>query len=50
MLPEESHGYAARESVLHCVAEMLEWFDRHVKGSGGAPEAASEAALEAEDS
>ncbi|MBN2199162.1 MAG: S9 family peptidase [Candidatus Aminicenantes bacterium] len=31
MLPLESHGYAARESVLHVVTEMLEWFDRHVK-------------------
>jgi len=31
MLPLESHGYTARESVLHAVAEMLEWFDRHVK-------------------
>jgi dipeptidyl aminopeptidase/acylaminoacyl peptidase len=31
VLPEESHGYAARESVLHTLAEMLAWFDRHVK-------------------
>ncbi len=31
MLPLESHGYAARESVLHAVAEMLEWFDVYVK-------------------
>ncbi|MGH7607813.1 MAG: alpha/beta hydrolase family protein, partial [Gemmatimonadales bacterium] len=31
MLPYESHGYAARESVLHTVAEMVEWFDRYVK-------------------
>ena len=30
-LPHEDHGYRARESVLHTVAEMLEWFDRHVK-------------------
>jgi len=33
VLPEESHGYAARESVLHTLAEMIEWFDRHVKGA-----------------
>jgi dipeptidyl aminopeptidase/acylaminoacyl peptidase len=32
MLPHESHGYAARESVLHVLAEMFEWFDVHVKG------------------
>jgi dipeptidyl aminopeptidase/acylaminoacyl peptidase len=31
MLPNESHGYSARESVLHVLAEMFEWFDRHVK-------------------
>lgn len=31
MLPNESHGYRARESVLHALAEMLEWFDRYVK-------------------
>ena len=31
MLPEESHGYRARESVLHTQAEMIEWFDKHVK-------------------
>jgi len=31
-LPNESHGYAARESVLHTLAEMMEWFDRYVKG------------------
>ena len=33
MLPHESHGYAARESVLHTVAEMLDWFDKHVKNA-----------------
>lgn len=32
MLPHESHGYRARESVLHTVAEMVAWFDRYVKG------------------
>ncbi|MBP7569064.1 MAG: S9 family peptidase [Acidobacteria bacterium] len=31
-LPNESHGYAARESVLHALAEMIGWFDRYVKG------------------
>jgi dipeptidyl aminopeptidase/acylaminoacyl peptidase len=31
MLPHESHGYRARESVLHVVAEMLGWADRYVK-------------------
>jgi dipeptidyl aminopeptidase/acylaminoacyl peptidase len=32
-LPHESHGYAARESVLHTVAEMLNWMDTHVKSA-----------------
>jgi len=31
MLPDESHGYSARESVLDVLAEMFEWFDRYVK-------------------
>jgi dipeptidyl aminopeptidase/acylaminoacyl peptidase len=31
MLPGESHGYRAKESVLHVLAEMVEWMDEHVK-------------------
>ncbi|MGB7297034.1 MAG: prolyl oligopeptidase family serine peptidase [Candidatus Aminicenantales bacterium] len=31
MLPNESHGYIARESILHVLAEMFEWFDKYVK-------------------
>jgi dipeptidyl aminopeptidase/acylaminoacyl peptidase len=31
MLPYESHGYSARESVFHVLAEMFEWFDKYVK-------------------
>ena len=34
LLPHESHGYRARESVLHVLAEMFEWADRHVKKRG----------------
>ncbi len=40
MLPNESHGYRARESVLHVLAEMLDWADRYVKNrssSNGSP-------------
>jgi len=33
MLPNESHGYRGRESVLHALAEMVEWFDRFVKNA-----------------
>lgn len=31
MLPHESHGYRSEESVMHVVAEMVDWFDRYVK-------------------
>ena len=34
-LPHESHGYASRESVLHTVAEMLNWANTYVKKTGG---------------
>lgn len=30
ILPYEGHVYRARESVLHAVAEMIDWFDRHL--------------------
>lgn len=33
MLPHESHGYRAEESIMHVLAEMIDWFDRHVKRS-----------------
>jgi dipeptidyl aminopeptidase/acylaminoacyl peptidase len=33
-LPHEAHGYAARESVLHTVAEMLNWADKYAKHAG----------------
>ena len=32
-LPSEAHGYAARESVLHTVAEMLNWSNEFVKNA-----------------
>jgi dipeptidyl aminopeptidase/acylaminoacyl peptidase len=31
MLPHESHGYRARENVLHCLAEMCAWLDAHMQ-------------------
>ena len=36
-LPNESHGYRARESVLHTLAEMIDWFDKHVKNASPKP-------------
>lgn len=33
MLPLESHGYSAKESVEHTLFEMIDWFDRHVKNA-----------------
>lgn len=40
-LPHEAHGYAARESVLHTVAEMLNWADEW--GKRAAPRAGTQA-------
>jgi dipeptidyl aminopeptidase/acylaminoacyl peptidase len=34
LLPYESHGYRSKESVMHVLAEMIEWFDRHLKSEG----------------
>jgi dipeptidyl aminopeptidase/acylaminoacyl peptidase len=31
ILPAESHGYRARESVGHALAEMVSWLDTFVK-------------------
>jgi len=33
MLPHESHGYRARQSVLHTQAEMIEWLNKYVKNA-----------------
>ncbi|HEV2064036.1 MAG TPA: prolyl oligopeptidase family serine peptidase [Thermoanaerobaculia bacterium] len=41
MLPAEPHGYRARESILHTLAEMLEWADRWVKNRPAAKTAAA---------
>jgi dipeptidyl aminopeptidase/acylaminoacyl peptidase len=32
-LPHEAHGYAARESNFHVVAETLNWLDKYVKNA-----------------
>lgn len=34
LLPEESHGYRARESLLHMLWEEARWLDTYVKGAG----------------
>lgn len=33
MLPHESHGYQARESLGHVLWEMTQWLDAHVKNA-----------------
>jgi dipeptidyl aminopeptidase/acylaminoacyl peptidase len=33
VLPYESHGYTARESVEHTLYEMVSWLDKHVKNA-----------------
>jgi dipeptidyl aminopeptidase/acylaminoacyl peptidase len=35
MLPYESHGYQARESILHTQAETIRWLDKYVKNASG---------------
>ena len=37
MLPYESHGYQAKESVMHTLAEMVNWLDTHVKNAPPPP-------------
>jgi dipeptidyl aminopeptidase/acylaminoacyl peptidase len=32
-LPHEAHGYAARESNLHVLAETINWLDKYVKNA-----------------
>jgi len=32
-LPFEAHGYAARETLLHILAERIHWFDKYVKNA-----------------
>ena len=39
MLPHESHGYRARESVMHMLWETLRWLDMFVKNAGEITEA-----------
>jgi dipeptidyl aminopeptidase/acylaminoacyl peptidase len=41
VLPYESHGYRARESLLHMLWEQQEWMDRYVRHAGDAETAAS---------
>ena len=46
MLPRESHGYRARESVMHLLWEQDQWLERYVKNAG-ADAAAGQAPAEA---
>ena len=36
MFPKESHGYAARESILHLLWEQDQWLETYVKNKGKA--------------
>ncbi len=42
LLPLESHGYAARESVLHMLWEMNNWLNAYVKSPGRTTAAAQQ--------
>ena len=37
MLPKESHGYRARESILHMLAETDAWLEEFVKNPKPVP-------------
>lgn len=37
LLPAESHGYRARESVYHTMWEQIEWLDKFLKRAGKRP-------------
>lgn len=37
MLPAESHGYRARESIMHMAWEMDQWLDKYVAKEGAKP-------------
>jgi dipeptidyl aminopeptidase/acylaminoacyl peptidase len=41
-LPHEAHAYTARESVLHTVAETVNWLDTYVKNAVPKPAGAAE--------
>ena len=48
MLPGESHGYRARESVLHTQAEMIAWLEKYVKNREPAEDSEPSAQTELE--
>jgi dipeptidyl aminopeptidase/acylaminoacyl peptidase len=33
LLPYESHGYAAKENLLHMLWEQHQWLEKYVKGA-----------------
>lgn len=41
MLPKESHGYRAKESILHMLWEQDQWLEKHVKNKNKAEETGS---------
>jgi len=42
MLPHESHGYRARESIMHLLWETSTWLDRYCRDAGPRPLSAEE--------
>ena len=38
MLPKESHGYRAKESILHLLWEQDQWLDKYVKNKDKVPD------------
>lgn len=42
MLPKESHGYSAKESILHMLWEQHEWLEKYVKNKSDEPDSEDE--------
>lgn len=43
LLPFESHGYAAKENILHMLWEQHQWLEKYVKNAGASKTALNEA-------
>jgi dipeptidyl aminopeptidase/acylaminoacyl peptidase len=42
VLPKESHGYRAKESILHLLWEQDQWLEKYVKNKAEVSETESE--------
>ncbi len=50
LFPRESHGYRARESLLHMLWEQEEWLKKYLLGQSGPEPLSADAAADASPS